>query len=315
MDRLRAFEIFVAVVDKGGFSHAAEALGTSPANATRYVKDLEAHLGTRLLNRNPRQVSLTRAGQALYERARGILTEVADVEAAASSEALVPRGQLRIGAPQGFGARYLAPLWPRFMRLYPGVALEVCLDDRAPAMVEEGYDLVVCTAQPDAASVGRLLATSRDLVCAAPAYLARHPAPARPEDLKEHFCIGCSNAPQADTWPFVDPEGRAHTITVKLGMQSNNSDTLLAAALAGQGVIIHPAFMLADDLRAGRLTPLLTGYRLPETAIRILFPSARHVSARLRAMVDFLVQSFDGAAPWEHTVPQAVESDGGLLPG
>src|SRR5712692_11931525 len=143
MDRLRAFEIFVTVVAKKSFTRAAEALNTSPANVTRYVKDLESHLGTRLLNRSPRKLSLTEAGKALYERGKIIVDEVAEVEALTSSSTVVPRGRLRVNAPLSFGIRHLTPLWPRFCARYPDIELDISLVHRVVDLVEEGYDLAV----------------------------------------------------------------------------------------------------------------------------------------------------------------------------
>jgi len=137
MDRLRAFEVFVTVVSKQGFAKAADVLDTSPANVTRYVADLEAHLGTRLLNRHSRKLSLTESGEALYARARSILDDVAEAEAVTASGALQPRGRLRINAPLSFGILHLAPLWPRFMQRHPEVELEVALIDRVVDIVDE----------------------------------------------------------------------------------------------------------------------------------------------------------------------------------
>src|SRR6266852_4483590 len=261
MDRLRAFEVFVTVVAKKSFARAAEALNTSPANVTRYVKDLESHLGTRLLNRSSRKLSLTEAGKALYERGKIIVEEVAEVEALTSSSTLAPRGRLRINAPLSFGIRHLAPLWPRFMEKYPEVELDVDLIDRVIDIVEEGYDMTIRISRDGSASnVARKLTTSRDIVCASPAYLLRRGRPKVPADLVEHGSIGYSYAPHGEKWRFTDDNGKAHVVNVSLGMQSNNCDTVRAAALAGQGIIWQPTFMVGDDVREGRLVPLLPGY-------------------------------------------------------
>jgi len=141
MDRLRAFEVFVAVVGQGGFTRAADKLDTSPANVTRYVNDLEEALGVRLLNRTSRRLSLTETGKTLYDRALSILEDVAEAEAVTSSSALQPRGRLRINVPVSFGILHLAPLWPRFMARYPDIQLDISLADRVVDLVEEGYDL------------------------------------------------------------------------------------------------------------------------------------------------------------------------------
>ena len=306
MDRLRAFEVFASVVSRGSFTRAADALDTSPANVTRYINELEAHLGTRLLNRSSRKLSLTESGEALYERSKSILEEVAEAEALASSATLQPRGRLRINAPVSFGIRHLAPLWPRFMQSYPEVELDIALSDRVVDIVEEGYDLAIRISRAGPAShAARKLATSRNIVCAAPAYLEQHGWPEVPADLVAHRCIGYTYAATADEWRFVDDDSRPHAVKVNCVMHANNGDTAREAAIAGQGVIWQPAFLIGQDLREGRLVPLLPGYRMPDIDVLAVYPSRRHLSAKVRVMVDFLVEAFRLAPPWQEAVPAA----------
>ena len=300
MDRLRAFEVFVSVVARGGFARAADALGTSPANVTRYVGELEAHLGTRLLNRTSRRLSLTESGEALYERSRSILDEVAEAEALAGAAAVQPRGRLRVNAPLSFGVLHLAPLWPRFLQQYPQVELDVALIDRVVDIVEEGFDLAIRISRAGSSShVARKLATSRNIVCASPAYLERHGAPAVPADLGRHTCIGYTYAVTGDEWQFTDDAGRAHLVRVSCALHANNGDTVRAAALAGYGVMWQPSFLIGADLLAGRLVPLLPGFRLPDIDILAVYPSRRQLSAKVRVMVDFLVEAFRGTPSWD----------------
>ncbi|MFT3776508.1 MAG: LysR family transcriptional regulator [Minicystis sp.] len=300
MDRLRAFEIFVTVVSRGGFARAAEALHTSPANVTRYVSELEAHLGTRLLNRTARKLSLTESGEALYERSKSILDDVAEVEAAVSSAAVQPRGRLRINAPLSFGIRHLAPLWPRFLEKHPEVELDVALIDRVVDIVEEGYDLAIRISRGGSTiHVARKLAVSRNVVCASPAYLRRHGRPEVPADLGRHACIGYTYALTPDEWHLLDEQGHDHAVKVSCVMHTNNGDTAQAAALAGRGIIWQPTFLIGDDLRAGRLVPLLPGYRMPDIDVLAVYPSRRHLSAKVRVMVDFLAEAFKGTPPWD----------------
>jgi len=299
MDRLRALEVFVEVVRKEGFARAAEALDTSPANVTRYISDLEAHLHTRLLNRSSRRMSLTSSGEALFERAKSILDEVAEAEAIVSSATMQPRGLLRINAPLSFGVQHLAPLWPRFMELYPEVQLEVALIDRVVDIVEEGYDMAIRISRAGSAShVARKLASSVNVLCAAPEYLARHGAPAAPADLLKHRCIGYSYA-ASDEWQLLDAEGKLHTVKIPFIMRSNNGDTARAVALGGQGIIWQPAFLIGADLRAGRLVQVLPAFRMPDIDIQAVYPSRRHLSAKVRVMIDFLVEQFKDNPPWD----------------
>jgi DNA-binding transcriptional LysR family regulator len=300
MDRLRAFEVFATVVAQGSFTRAADALQTSPANVTRYVNELESHLDTRLLNRSSRKLSLTESGQALYERSRSILDEVAETEALVSSASLQPRGRLRINAPVSFGVLHLAALWPRFRERYPGVALDISLIDRVVDIVEEGYDLAIRIARTGAVSnVARKLATSHNIVCASPDYLRRHGEPRVPADLVRHACIGYTYSATADEWQLVDAAGTTHAVKVSCTMHANNGDTIRAAALAGAGVSWNPTFLIGDDLREGRLVPLLPGYRMPDIDVLAVYPSRRHLSAKVRVMVDFLAEAFQGTPPWD----------------
>jgi DNA-binding transcriptional LysR family regulator len=300
MDRLRAFEVFVTVVSRGSFTRAADALATSPANVTRYVNELETHLGTRLLNRSSRTLSLTESGEALYERTKSILEEVAEAEALAASASVQPRGRLRINAPLSFGILHLAPLWPRFLAKHPEVELDVSLIDRVIDIVEEGYDLAIRISRAGSTThVARKLAASQNVVCASPAYLKRRGRPRVPADLADHACIGYSYAVTADEWHLVDEQGKPHLVKVTCAMHTNNGDTARAAALAGQGIIWQPTFLIGDDLREGRLVPLLPGYKMPDIDVLAVYASRRHVSAKVRVMVDFLAEQFKGTPPWD----------------
>lgn len=300
MDRLRAFEVFATVVGQGSFTRAADKLETSPANVTRYVNELEESLGARLLNRTSRRLSLTETGKTLYDKALSILEDVAEAEAIASSAALQPRGRLRVNAPLSFGILHLAPLWPRFMTRYPDIELDISLVDRVVDLVEEGYDLAVRISRGGSpALVSRKLATARHLICASPDYVARHGAPESPEDLNRHACIAYTYSDSADEWRLLDDAGKVHSVAVPNIMQTNNGDTARAAALAGLGIIRQPTFLIGEDLRQGRLVPLLTGYRMSEIDVLAVYPSRRHLSAKVRVMVDFLVEAFRGTPLWD----------------
>jgi DNA-binding transcriptional LysR family regulator len=253
-----------------------------------------------LLNRSSRKLSLTESGEALYERGRSILDEVAEAEALASSTSVHPRGRLRLNAPVSFGILHLAPLWPRFMRKYPDVELDVALNDRVVDLIHEGYDLAIRVSRAGSMThVARKLTTSQNIVCASPAYLRRHGLPKVPAELSEHVCLGYSYSATADEWHLVDDAGKALTVKVRCVMHANNGDTVRAAALAGTGISWQPTFLIADDLRQGRLVQLLPGHRMPDIDVLALYPSRRHVSAKVRVMVDFLAEAFAGTPPWE----------------
>ncbi|RKP46124.1 LysR family transcriptional regulator [Pararobbsia silviterrae] len=300
MDRLRAFEVFVMVVNRGSFARAADALDTSPANVTRYVNELEAHLGVRLLNRTSRRLSLTEGGETLYARCTTILDDVAETEGVLTSASIEPRGRLRINAPVSFGVLHLAPLWPRFMARYPDVELEVALIDRVVDIVEEGFDLAIRISRAGTVDhAARKLATSRNVLCASPEYLTQWGHPVVPADLIGRPCIGYTYAATGDAWQLADDEGRPHPVRVQCVMHTNNGDTARAAALAGRGIIWQPTFLIGDDLRAGRLVRVLPNYRLPDIDVLALYPSRRHVSAKVRAAIDFLADAFSDVPPWD----------------
>ncbi len=297
MDRLRAYEIFVTVVARGSFTKAADALDTSPANVTRYIAELEAHLRTRLINRTSRRLSLTEGGEALYDRAKSMLEELAETEALATTASLQPRGRLRISAPLSFGSLVLAPLWPRFMARYPDVELDIGLIDRMVDIVEEGWDLAIRISRTVSGThIARRLGCSHNIVAASPGYLAAHGMPVVPADLGAHACLGYTYAATSDEWQFAGPEGALESVRVRWALRANNGETARVAALAGAGVIWQPRFVIGDDVRAGRLVEVLPGYRMPPIDIQAIYASRRHLSAKVRVMVDFLVEAL---APME----------------
>jgi DNA-binding transcriptional LysR family regulator len=298
MDRLRAYEMFMTVVSKGSFSKAADQLDTSPANVTRYINDLEGYLGCRLLNRSSRKLSLTESGEALFERCKSILAEIAETEALVSSAAVQPRGRLRINAPLSFGILHLAPLWPEFIRRYPELELDIALIDRVVDIVEEGYDLAIRISRAGSTNhAARKLASSHNVLCAAPAYLKRCGTPQTPADLKDHECI--TYIYSGDEWSFTDSAGKSHQVKVKGKVHTNNGDTARAMALSGYGIIWQPTFLIGADIASGALVPLLPDYKLPDIDVLAMYPSRRHLSVKVRVMIDFLVEAFAGTAPWD----------------
>lgn len=298
MDRLRAYEIFMTVVSKGSFSKAADMLDTSPANVTRYINDLETYLGCRLLNRSSRKLSLTANGEALFERCKSILADIEETEALVSSETIQPRGRLRVNAPLSFGILHLAPLWPEFIRRYPDLELDITLVDRVVDIVEEGYDLALRISHAGSINhAARKLASSHNVLCAAPAYIQRCGIPQTPNDLKLHECI--TYIYSGDEWSFTDNGGQTHNVRVKGKVQTNNGDTARAMALSGSGIIWQPTFLIGPDLASGALVALLQDYKLPDIDILAMYPSRRYLSAKVRVMIDFLVEAFAGTPPWD----------------
>lgn len=297
MDALRQIEAFVAVVRAGSYVKAAERQETSKAVLSRQVLELEARLGTRLLNRTTRRLSLTETGAAYFERCVQILDDLREADAEAGATAATPRGRLRINAPLTFGNLHLAPLWGEFLKLHPAVELDITLTDRVVDLVEEGFDLAVrivpAARLAGNSLVARRIATDRMLLCASPGYLRGAPPLTAPADLAGHAVMAYAWWSGGDTWPFTAPDGTPTDVTVRPRLRTNSGDTCRAAALADQGVIWQPAFLVGPDVRAGRLVELLPGWRGPGLEIFVVYPSRAHLSGKVRAMVDFLAAAFE----------------------
>jgi DNA-binding transcriptional LysR family regulator len=293
MDKTQEMTSFVAVVEAGSFvAAAAGVLGLSKAAVSRQVAELEHRLGARLLHRTTRRLSLTDDGQLFYGRAKELLAAIDEAESEIASRSGEPSGLLRINAPLTFGVLHLAPLWGRFADAHPKVALEIDLSDRIVDLVEEGYDLAVrITNLPSSQLVSRQLASSRMVLCASPEYIARHGAPAHPDDLTAHRVISYSYWSTRDEWRFSGPDGEVRVRT-QPRIHANNGDTCRAAALDHQGIILQPDFLVGDDLRQGTLVELLPDYASLTIGIHAVYPSRKYLPIKTRRMVDFLVAAF-----------------------
>jgi len=288
-------QTFCAVVDAGSFVKAADVLGMSKAAVSRYVGELEARLGVRLLHRTTRRMSLTEEGTVFDARCRELLSGVEEAEAEVGSRSGAARGLLRVNAPVTFGIRHLAPLWAVFRDLHPQVRVDVTLSDRVVDLVDEGYDLAIRIATlPSSTLISKRLATTRIVLCASPQYLKSRGVPNHPSDLADHDVIAYSYWAAGDQWPFDGPDGPV-TVTIKPWMHSNNGDTCRAVALAHHGVILQPSFLVGEDLAAGRLVELLPEFRSIELGIYAIYPTRKHVALKVRALIDFLAQQFSAS--------------------
>lgn len=299
MDRFLEMQTFNAVVDAGSFVKAADALAMSKAAVSRYVGDMETRLGVRLLHRTTRRLSLTEEGRVFYARSKELLAELEQAEAEITSRSEAATGLLRINAPFTFGILHLAPLWGKFKALHPGVTLDITLADRVVDLVEEGYDVAIRIATLESSTlVSKRLATTRMVLCASPHYLELHGIPRHPAELSRHAVISYSYWSTRDEWRFEGPLGPV-SVRTQACIQTNNGDTCRAAALAHQGVILQPTFLVGKDLSEGTLVELMPEFRSLELGIYAVYPTRKHVSAKVRALIEFLAAHFAGqGASW-----------------
>ncbi|HUR41908.1 MAG TPA: LysR substrate-binding domain-containing protein [Verrucomicrobiae bacterium] len=282
---------FVAVVDRGSFTAAADELGVSRSAASKQVSHLESRLRARLLNRTTRRLSLTEVGEVFYESARRGLQEIGEAEAAVSRLQSAPRGVLRLNVPMSFGILHVAPALPAFLERYPEVRLEVRFDDRKLDLVEEAFDVAVRIGElAESSLVARRIAACPHVICATPAYLRRHGEPHRPDELRGHNALAFSYAEAPSQWTLTARDGKEVKVPVDGSVRMNNSLALRELLLAGVGLALTPRFVVGRDLEAGRLKAVLTDYRVREPGAFAVYPQRRHLSPKVRAFVDFIAE-------------------------
>jgi DNA-binding transcriptional LysR family regulator len=293
MDRLQSMRVFLKVAEMGSFARAASQLDLSNAAVTRFVADLEDHLGARLLHRSTRKLSLTDVGEAYLNRVRLILPEIEDAEAVASSLAQTPGGTLKLACQTSFGQFQLPNLLPQYAEAFPNVVLDVTLSNRSVDLVEDGYDVAIFTDMQkfDSSMVVRPLGVTEIILCASPDYIARYGLPKIPADLQHHICLSFAYEHLRDHWLLSGPEGDVD-VAIKTRMISNNSDLLSHCGQAGMGIVLRPTFSLGDDLKSGRLIRVLPRYHLRKFTLMLVYPSRRLLSATVRSFVDYIVAQF-----------------------
>ena len=297
MDRMTSMATFVKVVESGGFSAAARALSMSASMVTAHVQSLEERLGVRLLNRSTRKVSLTEVGQAYFERCLQILAEVDDADNVAQALQSTPRGTLRLNTAIVIPP-LLAPVIAEFTALYPDVSVNMTMTDRMIDLVEEGVDLAVRNMPvPDSSLIARRVATYRFVVCGAPDYFAARGIPKQPADLAHHNCLIFSRSAWGNEWRFAGPDGE-QSLPVAGNMQANSDNALRLAAVHGQGLAMAPGFLFADEIKSGRLVPVLTEFLQTEHAVNAIYPHRHHVSAKVRSFIDLLAKRFREDPDW-----------------
>ncbi len=304
MDLLTGMQLFVSVVEQGSFSGAARQLGMAPSSVARSIATLEDALHARLLNRTTRKLGLTEAGRLYVERAKRILSEIEDANRSVSQLEAAPRGLLRLNLPVAFGRLHVAPALPAFLAAYPEISIELSMTDAFVDLVETGADLAVRIGElQDSSLMARKLAPNRRVICASPAYLGQHGQPATPDALARHNCLIYKRQSLRTLWWLRDPTGLTHEVEVAGSLQANNADALREAVVGGLGIAILPTWLVGPDVHAGRLAILFADHVVSptalDTAIYAVFPFNRHLSPKVRAMVDYLAARFGPKPYWE----------------
>ncbi|WBS05415.1 LysR family transcriptional regulator [Pseudoduganella sp. SL102] len=294
MNKLQAMEVFVQVVDAGGFSRAADLMQLPKATVSTLIQQLETSLSVKLLHRTTRQVSVTADGAAYYERCLRILSDVKDAEESLSRTRLSPSGRLRVESPTGLASEILVPALPAFFERYPDIQLELGSSDRPVDLIEEGVDCAVRGgALGDSTLIARRIGIIHFVTCAAPAYLAKYGAPQHPRELERHRCVNYFSAKTGKIydWDFTK-DGERIQIPMPGVIALNDSNAYIQAGLAGLGVIQMTDYLLLEHVRTGRMVQLLSDWTTDPLPVHIVYPQNRHLSAKVRVFVEWVAELF-----------------------
>ncbi|MDT7836992.1 LysR family transcriptional regulator [Aquabacterium sp. OR-4] len=294
MDGFSDLAFFSLLLKQGSLAATAQQLGVTPPAVSKRLAAIERRLGVRLLQRTTRRISLTPEGETYLTDGARVLEELDALERSVSGSRALPRGLVRVCATLGFGRRHIAPALSAFARGYPDVEVQLQLTDRPVNLVEQGFDLQIRFGElPDARLTARLLAHNQRLLCAAPAYLKRAGVPAAPRDLGRHACLFIRESDETFGSWHLRQGGKTETVKVRGPLASNDGECVLGWALDGHGILMRSAWEAAPMLRTGRLRRVLADWSLPAAQVYAVFPSRSHLSAKTRALVDFLIARFE----------------------
>lgn len=296
MDKLASLRAFVKVVELGSFSEAGRQLRLSRSAISKYVGELEQSLGVQLLNRTTRHASPNENGQAYFERALSILSDIDAADQAVAHLQSTPQGLLRINAPMSFGTLQLGPALADFMADYPALQIQLVLSDDQVDPVQGGFDVTLRIADLDDSSlIARKIVPIERLICASPDYLATHGTPVHPDDLRRHVSLTYGFLLTGNQWKLTGDDGD-HWIQPSWSLCVNNAEVLRDAAIKGRGIALLPTFIAGEALRNGTLQSVMTRYKAPPLTLYALYPPTRHLSVKVRLFIDFLVGRFSGGA-------------------
>jgi len=300
MVNLNDMVIFTRVVETGSFTSAAKLLGLPKSTVSRKVSQLEESLGVRLLDRTTRALHLTEIGATYFEHCARIVSEAEEANLTVTHMQATPRGKLRITAPTEFGTLYLGEIVAEYLERYPQVQIELDFSNRVVDLIEEGFDLAIrAGALPDSSLIARKLAGEGVFICASPTYLQTQGRPRTPEDLSRHEMIFSPASPRGHL-KLVSDQGETITVTIRGRLHVNSLATARDAAVAGLGLAALPEMICWEDLRAGRLQIALEGWSLPGSGLYFVYPSPRHLSAKVKTFMDFLQEKFS-PPPWNRS--------------
>jgi len=293
MDSLDGLKTVVAVVETNSFTAASERLGISKALVSKYVGEVESQLGVRLFNRTTRAVSLTEAGRLYYQDCVALLEQYCAMLDSVTGDSTQVRGLLRISAPVTFGEMKLAPLLPKFLRLYPQLQVELVLTNAAIDMLEEDIDLRLRIGGVDDSNmIARHLNTFALVLTASPAYIKEYGLPKTAQQVAEHRCIIDSNFRVGKQWPIISPTGEAQTISVSSAIAANSPQAVREIAIAGGGIAMTPDFIVEDAIDSGLLIPILARYTTLEFGLFAIYPHRKYVAKKVRCFIDFAIEEF-----------------------
>jgi DNA-binding transcriptional LysR family regulator len=294
--------VFHCVVKHSSYAKAADELGLSPSGVSRIVTRLEERLGARLVQRTTRKLSLTEAGTAFHARTAQILVDLADAEAEVQMTTVQPRGNLRVSAPVVFGMMYIAPIIGELLSRHSDLSIDLSLTDRMVDLVEEGMDLAIRIGSlADSRLIARRLCTNHRILVASPEYLARRGTPMHPDDLVQHDCIFFTGFSRPREWKLLGPDGPV-SVSLSGRVASSNVQLLTEAAKQGLGITVGATLSVGPALRSGELVRVLNEYEFENTAIFAVYPSARQLSTKVRALVDFLAEQFCDPPSWDRSL-------------
>ena len=310
MDKLLSIRVFTAVVEQGGLTAAAQTLPISRASISKHIAQLESELGSRLLYRTTRRISLTEAGRLYYDKCKEILEAVDEADCIVSGLSTQLRGTLRINAPMSFAGRWMGELMARFNKEHPDIHLDITLSDRQVDMIEEGFDLTIRISRPrDSSLVARKLSDCRFLLVGSPEYLSRLGTPSHPNELINHRCLLYSYRPNPNQWVFIHAEdGARSTIKVEGPMITNNGEMICASAVHGLGLAMLPTFIVSDAVSDGDLVPVLQHWSVEASGIYVVYPSRRLLTEKIRQFTEMAVNYFDRTPLWDEKIQGTVST-------